>query len=69
MVIIRNFQYRPEAELAASVLENSGIKSLVSSDDCGVWRPSLATGTGGVNLLVREEDTEKAEEIIHSIED
>ena len=63
LVVVRTFGDRIEAELAQSALEAAGIKSMVRGDDAGGVQPGLWTGEG-VALLVREEDTTTAREIL-----
>ena len=61
-VVIQTYLNTIEAEVAKSALEAAGIVSMIRSDDCGVMQPSLQMG--GVDLLVRAEDAEAAEEIL-----
>lgn len=63
LAVIRIFHYRHEAELARSALTADGIDSTLMADDAG------SQGLGiqfvrGVKLLVREEDRDRAEEIL-----
>jgi len=64
LICVKIFNNRPEAELANGLLEASGIKAIVSADDCGGMRPHLLLGTGGVRLLVKKEDVQKALEAL-----
>lgn len=64
LLIIKTFPERTQAELARSRLRSCGIESIVRADDCGGARPFLAIGSGGVQLLVREEDAGRAGEIL-----
>ncbi len=64
LICIKNFNNRIEAELAKSFLENRDIEATVSADDCGGWYPHLLFGTGGARLLVKEEEAQKALEIL-----
>lgn len=63
-VCVKTFSNRWEAEFARSLLESEGIRSIVSADDCGGWRPDLALATGGVRLLVLEENAKRAIEVL-----
>jgi hypothetical protein len=63
----KTYSARYEAELAQSVLETNGIETLISSDDAGGVGPALAF-TRGVQLLVKEEDIQKAEELLKTLE-
>jgi hypothetical protein len=62
---IRTFLYRHEAEMAKELLENEGIEVLISSDDHGGIRPSLAYA-GGVDLLIKEEDVPQATDLLNN---
>lgn len=64
LLIIKTFPDRTQAELARSTLQSCGIESIVRADDCGGARPSLAIGSGGVQLFVREEDAGRAGEVL-----
>jgi hypothetical protein len=61
--MIAEFRDHPQAELARGLLENSGIRAAVWSDDCG----GLAGGqtfVQGVRLFVPASDRETAMEIL-----
>jgi hypothetical protein len=60
--VIRTFINDVDAELARGALEAAGIDSMIRADDCGGTRPHL--WMGGVELLVRQEDAARAEEIL-----
>ena len=62
LVVIRTFLNHFDADVAHSALEAAGIESMIRSDDCGGVRPHL--WMGGVALLVREEDAERANEVL-----
>jgi hypothetical protein len=62
LVVIRTYLNRIEAELARSVLEASDIDAAVQADDAGGERPGL--WMGGVRLLVRMEDAERADQVL-----
>ena len=64
LICIKNYNNRTEAEIVKSLLEASGIEAVVSADDCGGMRPHLLLGTNGTRLLVKEEDAQKALEIL-----
>jgi len=63
LIKIRTFAQRPEAELAKGLLAAYGVEATISADDCGGFRPHLSLVTGGIQLLIKKEDKEKAEEI------
>jgi len=64
LICIKNYNNRTEAELVKSILESSGIEAVVSADDCGGSYPNLSLVTGGTRLLVKEEDAQKAREVL-----
>ena len=63
LVVVRTFLNPFDAELAKSVLEAAEIQSIVQADDAGGLQPGLWVGTG-VQLLVRTEDAERADEVL-----
>ncbi|MFH1188892.1 MAG: DUF2007 domain-containing protein [bacterium] len=62
LIKIAIYNTRAEAELIGGLLENNGIKSLISSDGGGV--PHLRFFNGPSQLLVNEKDEGKAREIL-----
>ena len=64
LLVIATFINNIDAELAHSALEAAGIESLIRADDCGGPRPHL--WMGGITLLVREEDADRAREILNT---
>lgn len=60
--VIRTFINNVDAELARGALEAAGIQSMIRADDCGGTRPHL--WMGGVELLVRQEDAARAEDVL-----
>ncbi len=66
---IRTFTQRFEAEIAQGLLSEQGIESFILADDCGGQRPDLAVRMAAVQLLIREEDTEKARETLQILEE
>ena len=66
LVCIKTYPDRTEAELVKGVLESKGIKAMVSADDAGGMNPALLWATGGVRLLVKKNDIQKAVEVLKS---
>ena len=66
MLILKTFNTRNEAEAVQAILSGSGVEAFVQSDDCGAVDPALAFGRG-VQLLVAEEDAERAAEIVEQM--
>jgi len=63
LVVVRTFGNRIDADLARGALKAADIDSMVSSDDAGGLRPAM-TLTNGVQLIVRAEDADRANEIL-----
>ena len=61
VMCVRTFRNRVEADLARSILEEEGVRALVSGDAEG-WAPYLAVG--GVKLMVLDDDLERAEKLL-----
>jgi hypothetical protein len=64
LVSVATYVSNIEAELARSALEAAEIDALVRADDCGGTRPHL--WMGGIRLMVRAEDAERAREILNA---
>lgn len=64
LVCVKTYNNRLDAELDKSFLDSEGIQAMISADDAGGLRPDLLWATGGVRLLVKEEDAEKALSIL-----
>lgn len=65
LITVATYINHPEADVARSALEAAGIDVLVQSDDCGGLRPHL--WLGGIQLLVRAEDADRAREVLTSV--
>jgi putative signal transducing protein len=63
IVVVRTFNDRIEADLAASALDAAGIESMIRDDDAGGMQPALAL-TNGVQLLVHADDASAAGDIL-----
>lgn len=63
MAIVRTFSNEIEAEMAMSALEAAGIESAMKRDDCGGVQPAMGL-TGGVQVIVDDEDLEVATEVL-----
>lgn len=50
--------------MAKSALEAAGIDSMIQADAAGGMRPHLAWAGGGFKVLVREEDTTAAHDVL-----
>ena len=69
LVTIRTFLNPNEAEIAKSVLESEDIVSHIQANDCGSMRPDLSFLVGGIKLIVRKEDAQKAENCLKEFEE
>lgn len=63
LTTLKIFSTRMEAEVLRSLLESSGIKSWILSDDAGSMYPSQAS-INGVRLIIRDEDFKTASELL-----
>ena len=63
LTTLKIFNTRIEAEVLRSLLESSGIKSWILTDDAGSMYPSQAS-INGVRLMVRDEDFKTASELL-----
>jgi Putative prokaryotic signal transducing protein len=64
LVVVRTYTNNFDAEIAKSALEAAGVDTMLKADDCGGMRPHL--WMGGIQLLVRSGDVERAIEILDS---
>jgi hypothetical protein len=64
LVELQGFNLLSEAEVAASVLNASGIESSVREEFFSGSHPDLVTALGGVSLLVRAEDLDIARQLL-----
>ena len=60
---VGTYRNKIDAELAQGALEAADIEAMVSADDAGGLQPGLWVGEG-VRVLVRDEDVERAREIL-----
>ena len=61
LVAVSKFHSRTDAQIAKGVLDETGIESMIRSDNVGGMYPAL----GGTDLLVKAEDLERATEALH----
>ena len=64
LVCVKTYNSRLEAELDKGLLDSQGIQAMISADDAGGMRPDLLWSTGGVRLLVKDEDAGNALELL-----
>ena len=65
IVCISRYFIVPEAYIASSILESEGIWSFIADNSMGMLEGS-AIAFGGVRLMVRESDAEKAYGLLHA---
>ena len=63
LVTVATFTNEAEAQLAKGALEAFEIDCMIARDDCGGQRPHLAF-TGGLRLMVRAEDVQRAADVL-----
>ena len=63
LIVVSTFRSIADARVAKGVLDEAGIDSMIRSDNAGGMYPALA----GADLLVREEDAERALEALEAI--
>jgi uridine phosphorylase len=64
LVVVATFVNNFDAEIALSALRAAGLDVMIRADDCGGMRPHL--WMGGIVLLARAEDAERAREILET---
>ena len=62
LITIKTYGSRIEAEADKGLLENSNIKAIVLSDDCGGARPQMTFRE--VQLLIQKKDFDKASKVL-----
>ena len=65
IITLKIYSSVEKAEQARAKLDFGGIKSFVSTDDCGGMRPFLQL-TNGVRLMVLEKDADSALKILEN---
>jgi hypothetical protein len=63
LIVVSTFRSTADALVAQGVLNDAGVESMIRSDNAGGMYPALA----GADLLVREEDAERALEALEAI--
>jgi hypothetical protein len=61
LVAVSTFRTTADAQVAKGILDESGIESMIRSDNAGGMYPAIA----GAELLVRAEDAERATDALH----
>ena len=67
LVLIKSYNNEIEAKMIAQILNENGIEVMIHKDDSGSMRPHFQKVLG-VQLFVKREDLERAEEIIMKFE-
>lgn len=63
MTRVLTTMHRSEAEIVSGVLGATGVFNIIDADDTGQKLPALGL-TNAIRVLVRDEDLEKAREIL-----
>ncbi|HMF55263.1 MAG TPA: DUF2007 domain-containing protein [Pyrinomonadaceae bacterium] len=66
VVAIKIFSNETDATMAQQVLQESGVRAFIFKDDAGGMEPHLQR-TGGVRLVVKRADAERAYEILQTL--
>ena len=64
LIVVQTYGSRPEADLAKGALEDAGIPAMIQADTAGGMREHLAWSGAGFRVLVREEDTTVARDVL-----
>ncbi|HEY9561686.1 MAG TPA: DUF2007 domain-containing protein [Anseongella sp.] len=60
LVELRKFDNAGSAHILKTHLESAGIPCMLAGEDSTGFQPILTSRTGGIRLLVREQDLQKA---------
>ena len=66
LIVVRTFHNKLEADCAAMTLTAAGIKSLIWSDDYGSGALPQLSFINGIQILVRSEDLDDADQILRA---
>ncbi len=69
LILLKTYYHKHDAEIAIGLLKNAGIEAILQSDDAGGFRQHLTLGMGNNRVLIQEKDSEKALEIIKSLDE
>jgi hypothetical protein len=61
LIVLSTFPSPADAQIAKGVLDDAGIESLIRADNAGGMIPAI----GGVDVMVRADDAQKAHEALH----
>jgi hypothetical protein len=68
-VLVRTCNDLQEASILRSVLEGSGIEALIADENFASLYPGVMITSGGVRLLVRATDLERAKDVLDTTTD
>jgi hypothetical protein len=69
LIVVKTFGNRLDAELAKGALENAGVEAMIRADSVGRMREHIARTGAGFQIVVREEDLERARDALTPISD
>ena len=64
LVVVQSYGSRAEADLAKGVLADAGIAAMIQADTAGGMREHLAWSGAGFQILVRDEDSAAARDLL-----
>ena len=65
LIAISTFRSVADAQIAKGILDETGIESMIRTDNAGGMYPAMS----GAELLVRSEDVDKARDALHRRDD
>ena len=65
--LVKSYQYSSEAQIFCGKLESEGIEVYLRDNHIVDSNPIWSNAVGGVKLFVKEEDFEKANEILSTV--
>ena len=64
LIVVESCGSRPQAELIRGALEEAGILAMIQGDTAGGMREHLAWSGAGFQILVRDEDSTAARDLL-----
>ncbi len=61
LIAVSTFRSTADAQIAKGILDEVGIESMIRADNAGGMYPAIS----GAELLVRSEDSDKAQDALH----
>ncbi|MBN2572519.1 MAG: DUF2007 domain-containing protein [Ignavibacteriales bacterium] len=67
LTVLKTFTNEVDAQVAVQHLQTNGVEAFISKDDMGGMRPHLQL-TGGIRVLIKQKDAEKALRILEAMD-